>query len=139
MPGRSECARCCSSGPRCWAPASWPPRRRGAWPPPRPPSPPRPWARGSLTALGFPYFARFVPEGEAGRYSGLFFAGRAVAAGAALPLAGLAVELSGSYRAVLWLGAASLVALVPLLLAERGPLRARPHVADPARPARVAA
>ena len=60
-----------------------------------------------LTALGFPYFARFVPEGEAGRYSGLFFAGRAVAAGAALPLAGLAVELSGSYRAVLWLGAAS--------------------------------
>ena len=54
---------------------------------------------GLLTALGFPYFARFVPEGEAGRYSGLFFSGRAVAAGAALPLAGLAVELSGSYRA----------------------------------------
>ena len=34
--------------------------------------------RGLVTALGFPYFARFVPEGEAGRYSGVFFAGRAV-------------------------------------------------------------
>ena len=85
---------------------------------------------GLLTALGFPYFARFVPEGEAGRYSGLFFAGRAVAAGAALPLAGLAVELSGTYRAVLWLGAASLVAVVPLLLAERSHARTRPPVLD---------
>jgi membrane-associated phospholipid phosphatase/MFS family permease len=74
---------------------------------------------GLLTALGFPYFARFVPEGEAGRYSGLFFAGRAVAAAVALPLAGLAVELTDSYRAVLWLGAASLAALAPLALAER--------------------
>jgi dolichol-phosphate mannosyltransferase len=73
---------------------------------------------GLVTALGFPYFARFVPEGEAGRYSGLFFAGRAVAAAAALPLAGLAVELSGSYTAVLWLGAASLAALAPLAMAE---------------------
>jgi membrane-associated phospholipid phosphatase/MFS family permease len=77
---------------------------------------------GLVTALGFPYFARFVPEGEAGRYSGLFFAGRAVAAAAALPLAGLAVELSGSYTAVLWLGAASLAALAPLAIAERGGL-----------------
>jgi dolichol-phosphate mannosyltransferase len=74
---------------------------------------------GLVTALGFPYFARFVPEGEAGRYSGLFFAGRAVAAAAALPLAGLAAEASGSYAAVLWLGAAALIALVPLMLAER--------------------
>ena len=88
---------------------------------------------GLLTALGFPYFARFVPAGEAGRYSGLFFAGRAVAAAAALPLGGLAVELSGSYSAVLWLGAASLAALVPLAVAERtvaaparAPLGARP-------------
>jgi MFS family permease len=88
---------------------------------------------GLVTALGFPYFARFVPEGEAGRYSGLFFAGRAVAAAAALPLAGLAAELSGSYTAVLWLGAAALAALAPLAAAERGrvaavrpALRARP-------------
>jgi membrane-associated phospholipid phosphatase len=91
-----------------------------------------------LTVLGFPYFARFVPEGQAGRYSGLFFAGRAVAAAAALPLAGLAAELSGSYRAVLWLGAASLLALAPLAVAERRP---RVHAAAPARgrPAAAAA
>ena len=94
---------------------------------------------GLLTALGFPYFARFVPEGEAGRYSGLFFAGRAVAAGAALPLAGLAVEVSGSYRSVLWLGAASLVALVPLALAERSPARSRPQTETRLRPRSVAA
>ena len=93
---------------------------------------------GLVTALGFPYFARFVPDGEAGRYSGLFFAGRAVAAAAALPLAGLAVELSGSYTAVLWLGAAALAALVPLAAAERGRVVAlRPALR--ARPASVAA
>jgi membrane-associated phospholipid phosphatase/MFS family permease len=93
---------------------------------------------GLVTALGFPYFARFVPDGEAGRYSGLFFAGRAVAAAAALPLAGLAVQLSGSYTAVLWLGAAALAALAPLAAAERGGVAAmRPALR--ARPASVAA
>jgi membrane-associated phospholipid phosphatase/MFS family permease len=93
---------------------------------------------GLVTALGFPYFARFVPEGEAGRYSGLFFAGRAVAAAAALPLAGFAAEASGSYAAVLWLGAAAIAALVPLMLAER---RHRGEGLDPLlpRPATVAA
>jgi dolichol-phosphate mannosyltransferase len=91
---------------------------------------------GLVTALGFPYFARFVPDGEAGRYSGLFFAGRAVAAAAALPLAGLAVELTGSYTAVLWLGAAALAALVPLAAAERSAAQ-RPALR--ARPASVAA
>ncbi len=94
---------------------------------------------GLLTALGFPYFARFVPEGEAGRYSGLFFAGRAVAAAAALPLAGLAVEMSGTYRAVLWLGAASFVALVPLLLAEARDGRRHARAQLRARPASIAA
>ena len=74
---------------------------------------------GIVTALGFPYFARFVPEGQAGRYSGVFFAGRSVASAAALPLAGLAVELTGSYRAVLWFGAVALVAAVPLVAAQR--------------------
>jgi membrane-associated phospholipid phosphatase/MFS family permease len=74
---------------------------------------------GLVTGLGFPYFARFVPEGEAGRYSGVFFAGRSVATAGALPLAGVAAELSGSYRAVLWFGAVALVALVPLAIAKR--------------------
>jgi membrane-associated phospholipid phosphatase/MFS family permease len=91
---------------------------------------------GLVTALGFPYFARFVPRGEAGRYSGVFFAGRAVASAAALPLAGGVVELSGGYRAVLWLGAAALVALVPLGVAQRR--SARPATPNP-RPAAVAA
>ena len=87
---------------------------------------------GLVTALGYPYFARFVPEDEAGRYSGVFFAGRSVASAAALPLTGLAIELSGSYKAVLWFGAISVLALVPLKLAhrrtagERRVLRARP-------------
>jgi membrane-associated phospholipid phosphatase len=62
-----------------------------------------------------------------------------VAAAAALPLAGLAVELSGSYTAVLWLGAAALVALVPLALAERGGARARRPQTVRARPATTAA
>ena len=61
-----------------------------------------------MTTLGFAYFARFVPEGEAGGYSGVFFAGRGVASAAALPLAGVAIELTGTYRTVLWLGARSL-------------------------------
>jgi membrane-associated phospholipid phosphatase/MFS family permease len=95
---------------------------------------------GLVTALGYPYFARFVPETEAGRYSGVFFAGRSVASAAALPLAGVAVELSGSYKAVLWFGAISLLALVPLRLAQRQTTgeAARAAVLWP-RPATVAA
>ena len=73
----------------------------------------------SSATLGFVYFARFIPEGEAGGYSGAFFATRAVAGAAALPLAGLLVELAGTYRVVLFGGLAALLALVPLLLAER--------------------
>ncbi len=96
---------------------------------------------GIVTALGFPYFARFVPEGQAGRYSGVFFAGRSVASAAALPLAGLAVELSGSYRAVLWFGAVALAAALPLVAAQRrAPAHARPaRRALRPRPERVAA
>src|SRR5829696_390960 len=96
---------------------------------------------GIVTALGFPYFARFVPDGQAGRYSGVFFAARAVAAAGALPLAGLAVELTGSYRAVLWFGIVALAAAVPLVAARR---RAPGHAGSVGRalrprPASVAA
>ena len=83
---------------------------------------------GLVTALGFPYFARSVPEGKAGGYSGVFFAGRAVAAAGALPLAGLAAELSGDYRSILGFGAAALGALVPLALAKRRIEPASPEV-----------
>jgi membrane-associated phospholipid phosphatase/MFS family permease len=91
---------------------------------------------GLLTTLGFPYFARFVPEGEAGSYSGVFFAGRGVAAAVALPLAGVGTELTGTYRSVLWLGAGALLALAPLAVAERR--RTGTAIVRP-RPASVAA
>ena len=94
---------------------------------------------GLVTALGYPYFARFVPQDEAGRYSGVFFAGRSVASAAALPLTGLAIELSGSYKAVLWFGAISLLALVPLALAHRRTAGVARRTPLQARPATVAA
>ncbi len=92
---------------------------------------------GLVTALGFPYFARFIPDGESGRYTGLFFSVRAIATAVALPLAGLAIGLSGSYRSLLLLGGAALLALIPLGMAERS------RAAEPGRrrspPARLAA
>jgi membrane-associated phospholipid phosphatase/MFS family permease len=91
---------------------------------------------GIVTSLGFPYFTRFVPEGEAGGFSGVFFAGRGVASAAALPLAGFAIELSGTYRSVLLLGGTALVAIVPLAIAQRR--RPAEHVPR-MRPATVAA
>ena len=92
---------------------------------------------GLVTALGFPYFARFVPDGQAGRYSGVVVASRSLASAVALPLAGLAVELTDSYRAGLWFRAASLAAMIPLVAAQR---RApRPAHALRSRPATVAA
>ena len=74
---------------------------------------------GVATSLGFVYFSRFIPAGETGRYSGAFLAARAFAAGIALPAAGLIVDLSGSYRALLAMGALALVAVIPIRLAER--------------------
>jgi maltose/moltooligosaccharide transporter len=76
---------------------------------------------GLVTALGFPYFARFIPDGMAGRYSGVYFASRAMATVVALPMAGLLVELTGSYRFLLVQGGLALLA--PLVLARIEPLR----------------
>ena len=73
---------------------------------------------GLVTALGFPFFARFVPEGESGSYSGLYFSVRAVAATVAVPLAGLLIEFTGSYRALMVQGVFALLAVVPLTLAR---------------------
>ncbi|MDQ3677484.1 MAG: MFS transporter [Actinomycetota bacterium] len=74
---------------------------------------------GVATSLGFVYFSRFIPAGETGRYSGAFLAARALAAGIALPAAGLIVDLTGSYRALLAMGTLALVAVIPIWLAER--------------------
>jgi membrane-associated phospholipid phosphatase/predicted MFS family arabinose efflux permease len=92
---------------------------------------------GLVTALGFPYFARFVPQTEAGSYSGLYFSVRAIAATVAVPLAGVLIELTGSYRALMAQGAFALIAIAPLALARataRRPLHARRPL-----PSRVAA
>ena len=72
-----------------------------------------------MSAVGFPYFSRFVPEGEEGRYAGAFFSARAIATTAALPAAGLLIAATGSYRALLAMGAVGLAGLVPLARAER--------------------
>lgn len=71
---------------------------------------------GLVTALGFPYFARFVPKAEAGSYSGLYFSVRAIAATVAVPLAGVLIEFTGSYRALMAQGAFALLALIPLAI-----------------------
>jgi predicted MFS family arabinose efflux permease/membrane-associated phospholipid phosphatase len=85
---------------------------------------------GLVTALGFPYFARFVPAGESGSFSGLYFSVRAVAATVAVPLAGVVIELTGSYRGLMAQGAFALLALIPLALARAA---ARPR-AEARRP-----
>jgi membrane-associated phospholipid phosphatase/MFS family permease len=94
---------------------------------------------GLVTALGFPYFARFVPNGESGRYSGLYFSTRAIASTIALPVAGLLIQATGSYRVLLLQGAAALLALVPLARARER--REQPEEQAELRPApaRVAA
>ncbi|MBW8060234.1 MAG: MFS transporter [Solirubrobacterales bacterium] len=73
---------------------------------------------GLVSALGFPYFARFVPDGQSGRYSGLYFSARAIASTAALPLAGVVIELTGDYRMLMVQGTMALIALVPLARAR---------------------
>ena len=92
---------------------------------------------GLVTALGFPYFARFVPEAEAGSYSGLYFSVRAIAATVAVPLAGLLIEFTGSYRTLMAQGAFALLALVPLALARAA--ERRPVIAARPLPERVVA
>jgi membrane-associated phospholipid phosphatase/predicted MFS family arabinose efflux permease len=87
---------------------------------------------GLVSAVGFPYFTRFVPGGQEGRYAGAFFSARAIATTAALPTAGLLIAATGSYRALLGMGALGLAALVPLARAER---RAAPEAGEIAVPA----
>jgi membrane-associated phospholipid phosphatase/MFS family permease len=96
---------------------------------------------GLVTALGFPYFARFVPNGQSGRYSGLYFSSRAIASTIALPVAGILIQATGSYRLLLVQGAVALLALVPLARARERRERPSSEGEVPVRPApaRVAA
>ena len=76
---------------------------------------------GVLTTLGFPAYSAFIPPGEEGAYSALYFSVRSVASAVALPAAGWTIALTGSYRALFVFGGlATLAALIPLMtLASR--------------------
>jgi MFS family permease len=73
---------------------------------------------GLVSTLGFSLFASLIPRGEAGGYTALYYSLRAVASAVAVPVAGLMIALSGSYRSLFLLGGtATLSALVPLAFA----------------------
>ena len=81
---------------------------------------------GVLTALGFPVFSTYIPTGEAGAYTALFFSVRSISSAVALPSAGWLIAATGSYRALfLFGGCATLAALVPLMRLEPPPPAAR--------------
>jgi len=73
---------------------------------------------GLLSTLGFSLFAALIPQGEAGGYTALYYSLRAVASALAVPMAGLIIAASGSYRSLFVLGGvATLASLVPLAFA----------------------
>ena len=73
---------------------------------------------GLLSTLGYSLFAALIPRGEAGGYTALYYSLRAVASAVAIPVTGLTIAVSGSYRSLFVLGgAATLAALVPLAFA----------------------
>jgi MFS family permease len=70
---------------------------------------------GLVSTLGFSLFATLILRGEAGGYTALYYSLRAAASALAVPVAGLTIAASGSYRSLFLLGgAATLTALVPL-------------------------
>jgi len=89
---------------------------------------------GLTTALGYPYFTRFVPDGVAGRAAGLFFSVRSIGSAIALPVAGGLAAVAG-YRWIWALGAAALLALIPLARTLPEGARRRAGAPGPARPA----
>jgi MFS family permease len=73
---------------------------------------------GLISTLGYALFAAIIPQGEAGGYTALYFALRAAAAAVALPVAGVTIAATGSYRSMFVLGGvATLAALLPLFFA----------------------
>ena len=76
---------------------------------------------GVLTTLGFTAYSAFIPDGEEGAYSALYFSVRSVASAIAVPAAGWTIHWTGSYRAMFVLGGCvTLLALVPLALLAFG-------------------
>jgi MFS family permease len=73
---------------------------------------------GLISTLGFSLFASLIPRGEAGGYTALYYSLRAVASAIAVPLVGLTIAITDSYRSLfIFGGAATLAALVPLAFA----------------------
>jgi predicted MFS family arabinose efflux permease len=73
---------------------------------------------GLISTLGFSLFASLIPQGESGGYTALYYSLRAVASALAVPLAGLAIVVTDSYRSLFLLGGtATLAALLPLAFA----------------------
>jgi predicted MFS family arabinose efflux permease len=73
---------------------------------------------GFVATLGFSLFASLIPRREAGGYTALYYSLRAVASAVAVPMAGLTIALTGSYRSLfVFGGVATLAALVPLAFA----------------------
>ncbi len=70
---------------------------------------------GLLSALGFPVMSRYIPPGESGAYTAVYFSVRSVGGALALPLAGGVIAATGAYRSlVAFGGVVTLLALVPL-------------------------
>lgn len=70
---------------------------------------------GLVSTLGFSLFASLIPRGEAGGYTALYYSLRAVASALAVPVAGVAIAVTDSYRSLfLFGGVATLAALIPL-------------------------
>jgi MFS family permease len=73
---------------------------------------------GLISTLGFSLFAALIPQGESGGYTALYYSLRAVASALAVPLAGLTIVVTDSYRSLFLLGGtATLAALLPLAFA----------------------
>ena len=76
---------------------------------------------GVLTTLGFPAYSAFIPRGEEGAHSALYFAVRSIASAIALPAAGWTIALTDSYRSLFVLGGVvTLAALLPLAALSGG-------------------
>ena len=87
---------------------------------------------GVVSTLGFPVLSQWIPDGEAGAYTAVYFSVRSVAGAVALPAAGGVIAATGSYRALVAAGGvAALSALVPLapLVARAVPRPPRPSAA----------
>ena len=71
---------------------------------------------GLVSTIGFPLYLTLIPEGEVGGYTALYFSVRAISSAIALPAAGWAITVTGTFRSLFVLGGAvTLLAVIPLI------------------------